>query len=230
MLLSRSAVPCASSRSAAPPSSLANAAPVCSRRIVQSQGLHRCAHSLAPCNATPAFAPRPQSRNVDVMQKVDVTVYTYRNGVVRVEDGEATLYAAIDVVCDKLSRKMTKIKEKAIAKGKWPGRAADKSIAKEEEEEEYNEYLSEVMYETAVFDREERLRQELEQLNKTFPSTVRRFKVLELDPVSLDDAIDEMEQVGHDFFVYRDLESDQIQVVYRRAEEGYGIIIPKKRD
>lgn len=43
-----------------------------------------------------------------------------------------------------LSRKMTKIKEKAIAKGKWPGRAADKSIAKEEEEEEYNEYLSEV--------------------------------------------------------------------------------------
>eukprot|EP00983_Pelagomonas_calceolata_P100527 1158579-Pelagomonas_calceolata.AAC.1 len=38
---------------------------------------------------------------------------------------------------------MTKIKEKAIAKGKWPGRAADKSIAKEEEEEEYNEYLSE---------------------------------------------------------------------------------------
>jgi len=164
------------------------------------------------------------------LQKVDVTVYTYRNGVVRVEDAEATLYASIDIVCDKLSRKMTKIKEKAIAKGKWPGRAADKSIAKEEEEEEYNEYLSEVMYETAVFDREERLRQELEQLNKTFPSTVRRSKVLELDPVSLDDAIDEMEQVGHDFFVYRDLESDQIQVVYRRAEEGYGIIIPKKRD
>jgi len=45
-----------------------------------------------------------------------------------------------------LSRKMTKIKEKGIAKGKWPGRAADKSIAKEEQEQEYNEYLDEVIF------------------------------------------------------------------------------------
>lgn len=46
--------------------------------------------------------------------------------------------------CAQLSRKMTKIKEKGIAKGKWPGRAADKSIAKEEQEQEYNEYINEV--------------------------------------------------------------------------------------
>lgn len=38
------------------------------------------------------------------------------------------------------------------------------------------------------------------------------LQVLELDPVSTDEAIDEMENVGHDFFVYRDLETDQIQV------------------
>ncbi len=31
-------------------------------------------------------------------QKVEVTIYTYRNGVVRVEDAEANLYAAIDLV------------------------------------------------------------------------------------------------------------------------------------
>lgn len=37
-------------------------------------------------------------------------------------------------------------------------------------------------------------------------------QTLELDPVSADDAIEQMENVGHDFFVYRDLESDQIQV------------------
>lgn len=30
--------------------------------------------------------------------------------------------------------------------------------------------------------------------------------------MSVDDAIDEMEQIGHNFFVYRDMESDQIQV------------------
>jgi hypothetical protein len=40
------------------------------------------------------------------------------------------------------------------------------------------------------------------------------MQVLELDPVSADEAIEEMENVGHDFFVYRDLESDEIQVCY----------------
>ena len=36
-------------------------------------------------------------------QKVEVTIYTIRSGVVRVEDAEESLYAAIDVVCDKVS-------------------------------------------------------------------------------------------------------------------------------
>ena len=40
---------------------------------------------------------------------------------VRVEDTEADLYAAIDVACHKLKGKMRKLKEKAIARGKWPG-------------------------------------------------------------------------------------------------------------
>jgi putative sigma-54 modulation protein len=52
-------------------------------------------------------------------QKVEVTIHTLRNGVVRVEDAEENLYAAIDLVCDKIERKLTRTKEKAIAKGRW---------------------------------------------------------------------------------------------------------------
>lgn len=37
--------------------------------------------------------------------------------------------------------------------------------------------MDQVIYETKVFDREEKLRQELEELNKTFPAAVRRSKV-----------------------------------------------------
>lgn len=41
---------------------------------------------------------------------------------VRVEDSEDNLYASIDLVCDKIARKMRQLKDRAIATGKWPGR------------------------------------------------------------------------------------------------------------
>lgn len=159
-------------------------------------------------------------------QKVEVTIYTLRNGVVRVEDAESTLYAAIDLVCDKVERKLRKVKEKSIAKGKWPGRAGPHSKALEEEE--FQEYLKEVTYQTKVFDSEERMRRDLEELNKAYPSQVVRRKELLLDPITVSEAIDALEQVGHDFYVFREMETDTIQVIYSRQEGGYGLLIPKR--
>jgi putative sigma-54 modulation protein len=43
-------------------------------------------------------------------QVAEVTVYTLKDGVVRVEDVESDLYAAIDLVTDKLRRKVLKVK------------------------------------------------------------------------------------------------------------------------
>jgi putative sigma-54 modulation protein len=52
-----------------------------------------------------------------------VTLHTLRHGVVRVEDAEASLYASIDLVADKVARKLRRLKERAIVKGTWSGRA-----------------------------------------------------------------------------------------------------------
>ena len=35
-----------------------------------------------------------------------------------------------------------------------------------------------------------------------------------------------MNLLGHSFFLYRSVENDQIQVVYRRADGGYGVLVP----
>lgn len=43
-------------------------------------------------------------------QKVDVTITTMRSGVVRVEDSEESLYASIDLVADKIARKLKKVR------------------------------------------------------------------------------------------------------------------------
>lgn len=55
------------------------------------------------------------------------------------------------------------------------------------------------------------------------PVLIRR-KVFPAVPMSVDDAVDAMELVGHDFYVFRDEETGQNSVVYRRAGMSYGVL------
>ena len=57
------------------------------------------------------------------------------------------------------------------------------------------------------------------------PQVVRtkRFKVEAMD---VDDAISQMEMLGHSFFLYRDSQTDQICLVYTREDGNYGVLIP----
>lgn len=40
------------------------------------------------------------------------------------------------------------------------------------------------------------------------------------------DAVEELEKLDHDFYVYKDAKDGDIRVVYRRKERGYGVIVP----
>ena len=51
-----------------------------------------------------------------------------------------------------------------------------------------------------------------------------RTKHFAVKPLSPDEAILQMNLLGHNFFVFRNTDNDQIAVVYRRNDEGYGII------
>ena len=51
-----------------------------------------------------------------------------------------------------------------------------------------------------------------------------RTKSYYLDPMSIEDAITQMEALGHNFFVYLDEEDDRVSVVYIRNDGGYGVI------
>ncbi|MDN5795578.1 MAG: ribosome-associated translation inhibitor RaiA [Intrasporangium sp.] len=51
-----------------------------------------------------------------------------------------------------------------------------------------------------------------------------REKVHSAAPMTLEDAVNQMELVGHDFFLYHDLDTDQPSVVYRRRGWSYGVI------
>ena len=47
-----------------------------------------------------------------------------------------------------------------------------------------------------------------------------------LEPMTLDEAIGRMEELGHSFFLYLDADTELIKLVYRRNEGNYGLIEP----
>ena len=56
------------------------------------------------------------------------------------------------------------------------------------------------------------------------PQRVTREKHLDLEPMTRDEAIDQMEALGHDFFVYLDKETRKTNIIYLRADGDYAVI------
>jgi putative sigma-54 modulation protein len=54
-----------------------------------------------------------------------------------------------------------------------------------------------------------------------------KTKQFAVKPMSPEEAVLQLELVGHDFFVFRNSESDEVNVVYRRRDGGYGLIEPQ---
>lgn len=54
-----------------------------------------------------------------------------------------------------------------------------------------------------------------------------KTKQFAFKPMGPDEAVLQLELVGHDFFVFRNAESDEINVVYRRRDGDYGLIEPQ---
>ena len=53
-----------------------------------------------------------------------------------------------------------------------------------------------------------------------------RTKRFEMKPMVVDEAIDQMELVGHDFFLFHNIDDNQLNVLYRRRDGTYGLLAP----
>lgn len=124
-------------------------------------------------------------------QKVEVTVWSGKYNI-RAEEANEDLYAAIDLVVDKLERQFKKYKDKITGKKKKKNK-------------------SEVQF------------PEIEELFEQ-PETIVRRKEVFLKPIDEEEAITEMELLGHSFFIFKNVETDKINVVYKRKDGDYGII------
>ena len=59
------------------------------------------------------------------------------------------------------------------------------------------------------------------------PSRGVRRKYFAMPPMELEEALHQLDLIDHDFYVFRDAASGQVQVVYRRNHGGFGVIQPK---
>jgi putative sigma-54 modulation protein len=54
-----------------------------------------------------------------------------------------------------------------------------------------------------------------------------KTKQFAVKPMSAEEAVLQLELVGHDFFVFQNADSSEVNVVYRRNDGGYGLIEPQ---
>ena len=126
-------------------------------------------------------------------QIIEVTVIT-DNFILRSEEEHDDLYAAIDLVIDKLERQLRKNKTK---------------LKKQSVNNKYKEFNFE--YELDA--------EEEEEDNK-----IVKRKTIDTKPMDEEEAILEMELLGHSFFVYKDMDTNSVNVIYKRKDGNYGII------
>lgn len=132
----------------------------------------------------------------------EVTLRT-KGHIIRVEECEEDMYAAIDVAAAKVVRQLRKYKTKVIDR---KIRAAERNGENLRTDTSPANDLDELMAELTADDE------------------VVRVKEIEFEPLTKDEALVKIDLLAHDFFAYTDRDTGLVNVLYRRDDGGYGLL------
>lgn len=136
--------------------------------------------------------------------KVEVTV-PFPELLVRAEEATENMYASIDNVVEKLERQIRKYKTKVNRKFRQDGTLRNLESGTPPE-----------------LQREDELEEEAEG-----GFEVVRNKRFDFKPMDLEEAILQMDLLGHNFYVFSNASTDEVNVVYKRKDGRYGLIEPE---
>lgn len=134
-------------------------------------------------------------RGKDMIAEVTIPV---KKAILRGEESHTDLYAAIDLVSEKIESQIRKNKTRMKKKIN-------------------HEVLRNFKTDAELFENKE---------DNSINKIVKR-KVMEMKPMDEEEALLQMDLIGHDFFVYHDIKSDSICILYKRKDNDYGVIITK---
>ncbi|MFO7681083.1 MAG: ribosome-associated translation inhibitor RaiA [Chloroflexota bacterium] len=143
------------------------------------------------------------TRSAVERQVAQITVRDDRGTILRAEERSNDIFAAIDAVIDKLYGQIKRYRGKQ--KRRWRGGS--------QEEVWVGEPLP--------------LDDETEEMDEEISQTIVRYKRFPLQPMATEEAIEQMELLGHDFFVFFNAEAEATNVLYRRRDGNYGLLQPE---
>ena len=142
-------------------------------------------------------------------QTAEVTIFA--NGtVIRAEEKTENLYSSIDLVSNKLCRKLRKYKErnnKTIHNKQFKNKD---SLPIESME---SRFLEEALLKKGM--------------EASLPEPSIKNKYFEMNPISSEEARKQLDLIDHDFYVFRNKKNNELQVIYKRNHGGYGLIQSK---
>lgn len=136
-----------------------------------------------------------------------VAQITVRDGggtILRAEERAADFFAAIDMVMDKIYRQIKRYRGKSRARRR----------------------SAPTVDELLLLENLEPLPLE-DEPDDELDGTVVRTKRFEMQPMSADEAIDQMELLGHDFYMFFNIEDESYNVIYKRRDQSYGLLQPE---
>ena len=142
-------------------------------------------------------------------QTAEVTVFA--NGtVIRAQERSQNLYASIDLVANKLCRQLKRYKERHSNHHHSNGNSSSATPTTEEIVEERSVESS------LITGKEAKL-----------PSPGIRKKYFSMSPMDIEEARHQLDLIDHDFYLFKEKNTEKLQVIYRRNHGGYGLIQEK---
>ena len=142
-------------------------------------------------------------------QSAEVTIFA--NGtIIRAEEKSENLYSSIDLVSNKLCRQLRKYKERNFASPHYHKNNFKASAFEENESMEFTnqDFLK-------------------EGAKGNLPEPSIKNKYFEMIPISIHEARKQLDLIDHSFYVFKNLEKNELQVIYKRNHGGYGVIQSK---
>ena len=141
-----------------------------------------------------------KARSAVERQVAQITVRDNRGTILRAEERSSDMFAAVDAVVDKLYRQINRYQGKRKKKHRPSGG---------------DEF---VMGETPPIE---------EDLGDDEDQKIVRYKRFTLHPMAPEEAVEQMELLGHDFFVFFNMDDDAVNVLYKRHDDNYGLLQPE---